>query len=188
MEEAGQVVMWDNILFFPGVIVHELAHILACLVTGTKVTGIKLWGLKEAYVKHEEPGPLPMLIIAVAPFLFNTLLAVSTLYLGHMFLKSHQSFEIVLVAYWFSASLAYHAFPSLDDVNNAYQVLTRNWFSSMLGRKGFLNAVLSWLLFVPVFLPLLALIGLMYIFSQIDKLGLVWFILLFLITARIVGL
>ncbi len=178
---------WENLVMFPGVISHELAHLLACLVTGTKVSGVKLWGLDEAWVKHEEPGPFSMVLIAVAPLILNTLLSLFFIYIGDMYVLSHKVYYS-LVSYWLGLSFAYHAFPSLDDVNNAYSVFLKNWLSAMVGKKGIIKGILAWILFIPVFIPMLGLIGIMYIFSQVEYLGLVWFVLLFLGLASYLGI
>ncbi len=42
-----------RIIFFPGVIVHELSHALGCLLTGAKIKKISLF--KKAYVAHTAP-------------------------------------------------------------------------------------------------------------------------------------
>ena len=92
-----------------------------------------------------------------------------------------------LIYFWVALSSAYFAFPSLGDVNNAYQVLVKNWFSAMVGKKGLLWGFLSWLLFIPIFVPMMVLIGIMYVFSQVEGLGLVWFIALFLVMMKTLG-
>ena len=171
--------MWDFILLFPGVILHELSHLLGCLLTGTRVTSVKLWGLKEAYIRHEEPGPFAMLVISLSPFFINSTLGAAFAYLGNSYItRGYLAWGLLF--YWFSLSFAYHAFPSYDDVKNSYDVITKNWFSSMVGKKGLFHLFFSWVLFFPVFLPLLALLSIFYIFSRINYFGVVWFIFIVL--------
>lgn len=64
-------VMW------PGVIVHELSHLVGCLVTGTKVLEVKLFSPREespgnmvlGYVAHAKPrNPLAAFVVSAAPF------------------------------------------------------------------------------------------------------------------------
>ncbi len=169
--------MWDFILLFPGVILHEISHLLGCLLTGTRVTRIKLWGLREAYIKHEEPGPFSMLVISLAPFFINSGLSAISVYLGNSYLTSG-GVGWGLLFYWLALSFAYHAFPSLEDVRNGFDVLTKNWFSAMSGKRGAVLFLLSWVFFVPVFLPVLVLLSVFYIFSKVDYLGIVWFVLI----------
>lgn len=67
------------ILLSPGVIVHELAHFFACVITGTKVTNLVLFRFENppGYVEHETPRSYTKrLVIALAPLLFNTGLGV----------------------------------------------------------------------------------------------------------------
>jgi hypothetical protein len=65
------LVMW------PGVVVHELSHLAACLLTRTKVFEVKLFAPHEeapgtlvlGYVRHAQPsGPLAATLIGSAPF------------------------------------------------------------------------------------------------------------------------
>ncbi len=44
-----------NIIIFPGVIIHELSHLLACLVVGAKIKGMGIFSSKGSYVAHTKP-------------------------------------------------------------------------------------------------------------------------------------
>ena len=77
------------LLVLPGVILHEAAHYLACLLTGTRVLRfVPFWPQRSAsgrlllgYVRHER-RPFPVkAVIGLAPILLNPLgvLAVTTL-------------------------------------------------------------------------------------------------------------
>lgn len=65
------------LIMWPGVMVHELSHLLACLVTFTKVFEVKLFAPHEespgtlvlGYVRHAQPGnPVSAALIGGAPF------------------------------------------------------------------------------------------------------------------------
>lgn len=65
------LVMW------PGVIVHELSHLVGCLITGTKVMEVKLFAPREespgnlvlGYVTHAKPrNPVAAFMVSAAPF------------------------------------------------------------------------------------------------------------------------
>ena len=43
------------LLFVPGVVVHELAHAAACLLTGTRIRRIVLWNGRGGCVEHDRP-------------------------------------------------------------------------------------------------------------------------------------
>ena len=69
----GQVI---TLLTFPGVIMHELAHMLFCLWTGTRVTKVRLFrfGNPAGYVIHEHPSSAwKTILIGVGPFFVNTI-------------------------------------------------------------------------------------------------------------------
>ena len=65
------------LIMWPGVIVHELSHLVACLLTATKVFEVKLFAPHEespgtlvlGYVRHAQPrGPVSATLIGAAPF------------------------------------------------------------------------------------------------------------------------
>ena len=69
------------LLVFPGVVLHESAHYLACLVTGTKVSRFAAFSPRRSadgrlvlgYVRHERRGFPITAIIGLAPVLLNPL-------------------------------------------------------------------------------------------------------------------
>src|SRR5215208_2033355 len=70
------------VLVFPGVVLHEGAHYLACLLTGTRVTRFAPFSpgrtsndgrLMLGYVRHERRAFLVGAIIGLAPMLVNPL-------------------------------------------------------------------------------------------------------------------
>lgn len=65
------------LLMWPGVVVHELSHLIGCLLTGTRVREVKLFAPHEespgylvlGYVSHDRPrNGLVQLIVSAAPF------------------------------------------------------------------------------------------------------------------------
>ena len=69
------------LLVFPGVILHEGAHYLACLLTGTKVFRFAPFSPRSSadgrlvlgYVRHERRSLPIQAIIGIAPILLNPL-------------------------------------------------------------------------------------------------------------------
>ncbi len=179
--------MLESIILFPGMIAHETAHALACLVAGVKVIEFKPWGLKEAHVKHEEPGPVGMVLVSLSPFFFNVFLAGLTIYFGHLSLKVG-SFLLALFMYWLAFSFSYYAVPSTADVHNAYSSVTRSWWSWASGHEGMVKAVLAWIVTAPVFLPVLITLFILYLFARIDHIGVLVFVILFIWLASIFGI
>jgi hypothetical protein len=69
------------LLVFPGVVLHEIAHYLACLITGTKVVRFSPFSPQRSadgrlvlgYVRHERRALPIRAIIGLAPVLLNPL-------------------------------------------------------------------------------------------------------------------
>jgi hypothetical protein len=68
---AYSLARWLYIIFAsPGIIVHELSHLVACLITGAKVTKVVLISREGGSVTHGRPrwGLLGQTIVSMAPF------------------------------------------------------------------------------------------------------------------------
>ncbi len=114
-----------TILTFPGVIVHELAHVLACLSTGTRVIKVRLFrlGNPAGYVMHEKPfGAWKTILIGTGPFFVNTvagfLIALSASLLRDGGTSTAVAMHVVLI--WLAISLAVHSFPSTGDARSIW--------------------------------------------------------------------
>lgn len=66
-----------RLVLLPGVIVHEMSHMIACWLTGTPVVEVNFWTETGGHVVHHKPrNPLVQPIISLAPFLVGiTLIA-----------------------------------------------------------------------------------------------------------------
>lgn len=134
------------LLVFPGVVLHECAHFLACLLTGTKVTRFAPFSparsndgrLVLGYVRHERRAFPVGAIIGLAPVLLNPLgLLLVTALLTPITLReaANPSVEVVveaifasrfltdtplLAAIWayLSLSLALGSVPSREDLSS----------------------------------------------------------------------
>lgn len=97
--------MIKEILLFPGLVLHEIAHFLMCLVLGVKVKGFKI-SLREGFVTHVIPKSIiKSLLIAIAPFFFGML--VSYLLITNV--------RIELISFYLSFVILYMSFPSMED-------------------------------------------------------------------------
>ena len=104
---------------FPGVMVHELAHELMCRATKTKVLEVCYFrlGNPAGYVLSEKASSVwKSLLISFVPFVFNSVagfligLASATVY------RMEGHFGVVAtILFYLGMSLAFHAFPSLQD-------------------------------------------------------------------------
>jgi len=113
------------ILTFPGVIVHETAHMLFCRLRGVKVLEACFFrvGNPAGYIVHETTEDFTStFLIAVGPFFVNTLLC---LFLCLPAFIPYQVFgrdqdPLVLFQLWLGVSIGMHAFPSTGDARNLW--------------------------------------------------------------------
>ena len=99
-------------LFYPGVILHEFAHLITCIFLNVKVSKLK-FGLKESYVKHNSTGPIRMSLIALAPFYFGFVVS----YLIILFSKN-LGFLYFLFFNYLAFAFLYNSIPSIQDIKN----------------------------------------------------------------------
>lgn len=106
---------------FPGVIVHEAAHMLFCRLRGVAVFEVCFFrvGNPVGYVLHEDPKDFnTSFLITIGPFIVNTSLclliclpAFGPIYLYEV------SDPLSYVMIWLGVSIGAHAFPSTGDAN-----------------------------------------------------------------------
>lgn len=75
-----------RLFLLPGVILHESAHALACVITGTPIVDISFWDERGGHVTHHKPK-FPFLLqpfISLAPLPFGIL---SLIYLSQFIAK-----------------------------------------------------------------------------------------------------
>ncbi|MDM8000139.1 MAG: DUF3267 domain-containing protein [Dehalococcoidia bacterium] len=118
----GQLI---TVLTLPGVVVHELAHVLFCLLTATRVTRVRLFrfGNPAGYVIHDRPSSAwKTILIGIGPFFVNTglgfVIALSALVLrGNGRMESTALFAVLI---WLGVSIAMHSFPSKGDAKGIW--------------------------------------------------------------------
>jgi hypothetical protein len=107
------------IVTFPGVIVHEAAHMLFCRLRRVAVLDVCFFrvGNPAGYVIHEDIEDFTTaFLVSVGPFLVNSLLCLVFCFpaLGPMYLfglRGPLSYFLI----WLGVSLGMHAFPSPTD-------------------------------------------------------------------------
>jgi hypothetical protein len=173
---------WSHVIFFPGVVFHELTHYLACVLVGMKVSKVRWWGLKEAKVVHEAPkDPGASMMISMAPFMGATILGTVFLFLGHLLLFEKSLHVHGIFSYWFALSLLYHCFPSREDQKNMWKSL-KKYYKGKIG-AGSAGERMLWLFVTLLSAPLLLLLlGLTWLFNYHANLSVVWFVLLYFAT------
>lgn len=110
---------------FPGVIIHEFAHLLFCRwrhVAVFKVCYFR-FGNPAGYVMHEpSENTLSQVLISVGPFFINSILGVIIATPGAsavMNFDSKNRFDQFLM--WLGLSIAMHAFPSKGDAQSMWE-------------------------------------------------------------------
>jgi hypothetical protein len=111
-----------HMLTFPGVVVHEMAHVHFCRRYGVRVHKACYFrfGKPPGYVVHDTPDTAyQSIMVSVGPFIVNTvvgvLLAVLSTFVWGRFV------EWCLI--WLSVSISMHAFPSTGDANNMWRAI-----------------------------------------------------------------
>ena len=126
-----------SLLTFPGVIVHEIAHLLFCRLFGVAVFKVCYFRIGNpcGYVEHEVPRySWQNIWIGVGPFFINSILG--ALIAGSVSFPVYHFFSAKPIDYfyiWLGLSIAIHAFPSTGDAKSIWRSLwTRK--ASMLDR------------------------------------------------------
>lgn len=109
-----------SVMTFPGVIIHELAHQLFCMICGLEVYEVKYFQMKNpsGYVLHEsseQPGKV--FLTCMGPFVINTILGVIILLPASIELLAFIDYSnpLNLILGWLGISILMHSFPSTGD-------------------------------------------------------------------------
>jgi hypothetical protein len=112
-------------LTFPGVIVHEAAHLLFCRIFRVAVFDVCFFrfGNPAGYVIHERTSRFSAsFFVAMGPFFVNTVLCV--VFCSAAFAPVWELEVVDPVAYffyWLGLSIGMQAFPSTGDLSNLWQ-------------------------------------------------------------------
>lgn len=138
-------------LVFPGVVIHEISHIIACIFTGAKITKVKLFSKKGGYVKHKKPK-IPLIgfpIISLFPLIGGILFLQLIFYFFNFqfttfsfniyffesikssFITNWKSWSFWLVIY-LSISTILNIVPSKKDFKNSFSSLLVIFFITSL--------------------------------------------------------
>jgi hypothetical protein len=110
---------------FPGVIVHEAAHLFFCKLRRVAVFDVCYFriGNPSGYVIHEIPDSfLSSFLISVGPFIINSILCVLFCFPAFVPVRVfNQKDPICYFLIWLGVSIGMHAFPSTQDANVLWQ-------------------------------------------------------------------
>jgi hypothetical protein len=130
--------MLISIATFPGVIFHELGHLLFCRIRKVPVLDACFFQFDNrvaGYVVHEEPRSfLSTFLITVGPFIVNTLACLLICIPAAIPYELFGDRSLMTYFYlWLGISIGMHAFPSNQDA----AILWRRTLEEV-GRKNFL--------------------------------------------------
>jgi hypothetical protein len=140
--------MFLELLFYPGVIIHEFTHFLACVLLGVKVTKVK-FGLKESYVQHLDVHNWKTILIALAPFILSNIISILLIIYT---LKIRPAFYIFAIFLWIAITVAYHSAPSRKDIENVDKKII-SIYKSISSKNILLQLpilILNTILFIPL--------------------------------------
>ncbi len=121
---------------FPGIIIHELAHKLCCDLVHVPVhkTCYFRLGNPAGYVLHEAPNSYgKSFLIDAAPFIINTIISIILFLIAIVIPLGLTAY----ILFWLGISIAMHAFPSIGDTDNLWNVSKQAWQRSPLTVLGF---------------------------------------------------
>ncbi len=160
-----------SIATFPGVIVHEAAHMLFCKLRRVAVLDVCFFrpGNPAGYVVHEEiTNFTSAFLISVGPFLVNSLLCMFICFPAFVPLRVFGfSHPLSYVLLWLGVSIGMNAFPSTQDA--------RALFYHAKKAAGTLNplAIISFPLVVAIYIAnILSFFWLDYLYGIAIGLGL----------------
>lgn len=139
-----------SIVTFPGVIVHEAAHMLFCRLRGIAVLDVCFFrvGNPAGYVLHEPIENFnTAFLVSVGPFIINSLLCVFFCFPALVPMRVFN--DANLLSYfmvWLGVSIGMHAFPSTQDA----KVLWNDARKAVKNRQ--LLAIISFPLVVVIYI------------------------------------
>ncbi len=112
------------LLTFPGIIVHETAHLFFCKLFKIPVHNVCFFrfGNPAGFVIHEKTDNFTALFfISLGPFVGNTLLCVIFCTAAFLPVWELKVFDpLAYFFYWLGLSIGMHAFPSTGDLSNLW--------------------------------------------------------------------
>lgn len=124
------------LLTAPGVILHELGHLIFCIFSGVRIYKVKLFGFGHTagFVQHAEPESFfQSLSISFGPLLFNSL--VSLIFFSQ-FGSPYFSIKNFLIG-WIGMVSGLHAMPSSGDANTLFAITSHKIKRNPLAVVGF---------------------------------------------------
>lgn len=132
------------LITFPGVIAHELSHLLMCKILKVNVLHFRLFipgGKVSGYVLHEKTDSIfKSILISYAPLIFSSILC---LFLSIFYNSESKDFLNGFI-FWLAISVGMNSLPSNTDINNVQLNLTQKGYGDInlyTPIRGFMLAV-----------------------------------------------
>ena len=145
----------------PGVVIHEFSHHIFCIIFNVKVIKVCYYNFKDSsgYVRHERPKHLYQdILIATAPFFFNTFLGSLVAY--PTIINKFSTFELLsldwrdILSMIISISIGMHAIPSKGDALSMWNFIGESDMNLLL--KLIAKLIIAPLVFVVFVLNILS--------------------------------
>lgn len=107
-------------ILFPGVIIHEIGHLLGCLITLTRVKAVKFFSKTGGFVIHEKPriAFFGEFIISISPLVLGLFL--SYLIINAVYFKNGLVLHPSTIVYsYFLLSIIMTMLPSSTDIKSS---------------------------------------------------------------------
>jgi len=103
-------------ILYPGVVIHELAHFIFCILLGVRVRKVKLFDSGGGFVEYscEKQNTIKNFLISVAPLLVGGFL----LYFALGFFNLRHGFLVDAILLYMCFSIFLSMFPSKEDFLN----------------------------------------------------------------------
>jgi len=113
------------IILFPGVVLHELSHMIGCLIAGARIKKASLFNSQGGYVVHEKPA-IPIvgdLIISIFPLVvgITAVFILTKYFIGDVY-NLQPSLKLIggiALATYLGISIIINMLPSWQDFTNA---------------------------------------------------------------------
>ena len=129
------------LLTFPGIILHEAAHLFFCRLFRLRVYDARLLrlGNPAGYVIHEKTDNFTALFfVSIGPFAVNTVLCILFCTSAWFSLQGPGANKLLAYFfYWLGLSIGMHAIPSTADLSNLWEITPAK------ARQGNILAILS---------------------------------------------
>ncbi len=139
-----------SIATFPGIIVHEFAHMLFCKIRKVTVFDVCYFrvGNPGGYVIHENTEDFTStFLISMGPFIVNTILCLLICLPAYMPVKFFNlEHPLSYFLLWLGISIGMHAIPSNQDAKNVFVQAKQN------AKQGDILAILSFPLVGMIFI------------------------------------